>query len=119
MLPQSLLDALFILGLIVVRIILPIALTLALGFWLERKLQPREYAEQAARTQARWQARTSARSKRPAHCWEIKACDPALYKQCPAFLHADLPCWLALQVAGLKTIKCADCELYRPLAIAS
>ncbi len=108
---QEVLAALSILGLFVVRVGAPIAITIAVGIWLEKRLQPQAYAEQAARTQARLEAIRAAQV--PAHCWEIKACDPTKSRGCPAFLRQDLPCWLALQVAGLKIERCAGCDLYR------
>jgi hypothetical protein len=114
MLSQGLSDTLYVLGLVLVRVGLPIAITLAVGIWLERKLQPQEYAEQAARTEARLRARAPTLGKQPAHCWEIKGCDPAAYKKCPAFVRQDLPCWLAFQVAGLKIDRCFGCDLYKP-----
>ncbi len=119
MLLQGLSDALYVLGLVVVRVGLPIAITLAVGIWLEKKLQPQEAAEQAARTQARLQARMPTMTKQPPHCWEIKGCDAAAYKNCPAFVRQDLPCWLALQVAGIKIDRCSTCELYKPQPIAA
>jgi hypothetical protein len=118
-LAQGLTDFLYVLGLVLVRVGLPIAITLAVGIWLERKLQPPEYAEQAARSQARLQARIPALAKQPAHCWEIKRCDPAAYKKCPAFARQDLPCWLALQVTGIKIDRCVICELYKPQPVSA
>jgi hypothetical protein len=119
MLTQGLSDASYVLGLLIVRVGVPLAITLAVGIWLERKLQPQEYAEQAARTQARLQVRMPILAKQPLHCWEIKGCDPAAYSKCPAFARQDLPCWLALQVAGIKIDRCVICELYQPQLVSA
>ncbi len=118
MFSQDVIEALSILGLFVVRFGAPIAITIAVGIWLEKRLHPQAHAEQAHRTQARWQAYLPTRS-RPVHCWEIKGCGPARSGSCPAFQRQDLPCWLALQVAGMKIERCAGCDLYRPQPVSA
>jgi hypothetical protein len=96
------------------RIGLPIVLTLAIGVLLEKKLAPRERAAHPARQSTR-----SAEIIQ-IHCWDIKKCENATRAQCATYQHPELPCWLALQVAGEKVRpECYACAFYKPEKIAA
>lgn len=46
-------------------------------------------------------------------CWVFNNCDEDARKNCPAFIHQPVLCWLArLGVEGSVPAKCADCPLY-------
>ncbi len=46
-------------------------------------------------------------------CWDVKDCDQSMQEQCPAFQHADSPCWLARRHAeGEIPSMCLHCELF-------
>ncbi len=48
------------------------------------------------------------------HCWDVKNCAEADYKQCPAYQHPDQPCWQArLQADGKIPEKCPSCEIFQ------
>jgi hypothetical protein len=42
MLPQPIIDALIVIGMVVVRIGLPVAILFALGYWLRKKMEPKD-----------------------------------------------------------------------------
>lgn len=110
---QEVIDALVILLMFAVRIGVPVALTLVVGYWLEKKLAPSQ------------EMRTRAHTTRSAkiitlHCWDVKKCSSTQRAQCAAFRRPDLPCWLALQVAGDKVRpECYTCAFYKPERIAA
>lgn len=120
MLPEPLVNVLIVLAMFVVRIGVPLAITLALGYWLEKRLPPQEKSEATEMKIER--ARRAAQSPKIIqwHCWDLKRCSPALRAQCAAFQRPDLPCWLALQVAGNQVREeCFTCALYKPQSIAA
>lgn len=48
-------------------------------------------------------------------CWKIKGCPESVRGSCPAYLRADLPCWLAnMQATEDYRLKpdCVACELF-------
>ncbi len=51
MLPQTVIDALIIIGMFVLRIGLPLAILLVLGSWLEKKLNPQEMEQTERRSE--------------------------------------------------------------------
>jgi len=111
---QDVIDTIAILSMFALRIGLPIALTLVVGVWLEKKLAPRERAAHAARQSTR-----SAKIIQ-IHCWDIEKCENATRAQCAAYQRRELPCWLALQVAGEKVRpQCYACAFYKPEKIAA
>ena len=111
---QDVIDTIAILSMFALRIGLPIAPTLAVGVWLEKKLAPRERAAHPARQSTR-----SAKIIQ-IHCWDIGKCASATRAQCAAHQHPDLPCWLALQVAGERVrAECYACAFYKPEKIAA
>ncbi len=118
MLPQPIVDALIVLGMFLLRIGLPIILLFALGYWLQKKMHPQEADKPSQRTAgARLlpfrQSQTTSSSS--THCWDVKHCDLTVRAQCPAYASPDLPCWLALQAAGVKLRdECHTCEWYKP-----
>ena len=91
-----------IVGMFVLRLGMPLLITLAVGYWL-RRLDARWQAEAQARREAAIQARQEASDEPKIEllgaiktcCWEIKGCPETVYIQCPAYHHADLPCWMA------------------------
>ena len=110
---QDVIDTLAILAMFAFRIGLPIVLTLAVGVWLEKKLAPRERVARSAQP---------ARSAKiiQIHCWDIKKCASATRAHCAAHQHPELPCWLALQVAGERVrAECYACAFYKPERMAA
>ncbi len=119
MIPQELAESLIVLALFVLRVGVPIALTLAFGHWLEKKLRPHETTEKP-QVKVELLRRTKASNVIRLHCWDIKRCDGAARAQCAACRHPDLPCWLALQVEGVKVREqCFTCAFYKPQMIAA
>lgn len=47
-------------------------------------------------------------------CWEIKKCPSEVYKNCPAYLSADLPCWeiKGLPLSSLEVKSCSICPVF-------
>ncbi len=112
MLPQELLDTAIVLLGFLVRIAVPIAITLALGYWLEKKLSPAEEKDEVAQVK-----RSTVKNPKiiQLHCWDLKRCPSTQRAACAACQHPDLPCWLALQVAGEEVREqCFTCALYKP-----
>lgn len=47
-------------------------------------------------------------------CWDTKGCAETNYKECPAYLHPDQPCWQArLQAEGKIPEACPSCEIFQ------
>jgi hypothetical protein len=116
---QDVIDTFVVVFMFALRIGGPIVLTLAVGYWLEKKLAPREQVQLAQNAQS---LRKPTRSGKiiQIHCWDIKKCENATRAQCAASQHPDLPCWLALQVAGEKVRpECYACAFYKPERMAA
>jgi len=48
-----------------------------------------------------------------APCWEIRGCDEAVRKSCPAILNFPVPCWdLVPRTCKEKGQVCTECEVY-------
>ena len=45
MFPQPIIDALIVIGMVVVRIGLPVGILFALGYWLRKKMEPKDAAK--------------------------------------------------------------------------
>jgi len=44
-------------------------------------------------------------------CWEARGCVPEAREKCPAYVHKELPCWLAnMQSAGKLKHECLACS---------
>jgi hypothetical protein len=115
MIEQFWIDTFVIVGMFLLRVGVPVALTIALGKWLEKRLKPREVEPEL-------KARIPARSSNiiSLHCWDVKRCDAATRAQCAAFKHAELPCWLALQMeGGAVRPQCFSCAFYKPQSMAA
>jgi len=116
---RTIVDAVVVLFMFVLRIGVPIALTLLVGRWLEKKLAPRE--EGQVETTRRFTTRTTQSGGKiiQVHCWDVKRCAPAKLAQCAAYKRPDLPCWLAIQAEGGKLREeCFTCTFYKPQNIA-
>ncbi len=47
-------------------------------------------------------------------CWDIKNCAETKYKECPAYLQPDQPCWQArLKAEGKIPETCPTCEIFQ------
>src|SRR5512141_18295 len=93
--PSPIEEALGVLGMFVVRVGLPLTITFGIGAWAERKFRLSAQVEETARLA---QAVLARRSKIiPMQCWAIKHCQDST---CPAFMHPELPCWEATEIAG-------------------
>jgi hypothetical protein len=106
-------DTLVILGMFALRLGVPVVLTIAVCHVLDRLSVKR--AEQIG-AQRRANLRATAHEGkvvRQLQCWEIKRCDEATRAACPAYQRPNLPCWLALQLAGCQlSEQCLTCSLY-------
>ena len=114
-----LLQAVIIVGMFVLRLGVPLAITLLLGYWLHR-------------LDARWQAEAQAQQEAiPAQqekgtdpeiemlkvikepCWVVKTCPETVYRQCPAYHHPDIPCWMTrFRAEGIIPAECYRCRLF-------
>ncbi len=103
-------DILVVGYMLIVRIGVPILITLMIGAWLRRLIEDKEDRPRAV-------AHPTNHFK---HCWETGHSQDALDAQAIALARPDLPCWLALQVAGsgLKEA-CYSCPLYTQHAPAA
>ena len=122
---QSVIDAIIIIGMFVLRIGVPLALTIAVGYWLEKKLRPQETSVAQPDVDGRRiipfrNPRTAIGSASGpgqvagAQCWEAKNCAPAVRSECAAFKQPNLPCWLALQASGGNVREeCFACDFYK------
>ena len=126
---ETLMSALIIIGLFLLRLAVPLAITLALAYVLKR-LDARWQAEAEAerQAQARMSAETQPDSSVPLPwvpplltvqdvfgqpCWDIKNCSETAKAACPAFAHPGIPCWQARwQEEGHIPRECYHCELF-------
>jgi hypothetical protein len=97
-------DVLVLIYLFVLRLGVPLIVTLMFGSFLQHWLQQQDAKEAIARRQFETTAPC---------CWETKNCPESVRENCVAYQRPELPCWLALQVAGygLKE-QCYACALY-------
>lgn len=104
-------DILVLAYLFVLRLGVPLLITLMLGSFIQHGLQQQDAKEMRASNQF---------GITGAPCWEKKDCPENVRAHCVAFQRPELPCWLALQVAGygLKE-QCYSCPQYttRPATI--
>lgn len=102
-----------LIGMFALRLGVPILLTVAVCYGLDR-LAARRAAELAARRQAKDSTfKQGAKVVRQLHCWEIKRCEPEVRESCPATQRQNVPCWLALQLAGQPlSDECRFCAMY-------
>jgi hypothetical protein len=103
-------DVLVLIYLFVLRLGVPLIVTLMFGSFLQHWLQQQDAKEAIARRQYDADAPC---------CWETKNCPESVRANCAAYHHPELPCWLALQVAGygLKE-QCYACPLYSTRRVA-
>lgn len=95
-----------VIGLFALRIGVPLLVTLGIGHLISRAY--------SARQQASEQEVVCEGYELGPHCWEIKNCDPAIREACPAYQRPQVPCWLALQVAGRELPEeCFSCEIFK------
>ncbi len=97
-------DVLVVAYLFILRLGVPLLITLMFGSFLQHWLKQQDAKEILA--QQGFQP-----GSKP--CWVVKNCPAETRANCPAYQRPDLPCWLALQVAGygLKE-QCYSCPLY-------
>ncbi len=119
MLPEEMVETIVVIGMFLLRIGVPVAITLALGYWLEKKLRPEEQkSDKIVNIETARRARSSKIIQ--LHCWDVRHCESTQRAQCAAYQHPELPCWLALQVAGDKVHEqCFSCALYKNQNIAA
>ncbi len=116
---SEVLEALIVLFMFVIRIGLPIAVTLAFGLWLEKRLRPQQEPLPDRFRIEPAHALQASKLSGP-HCWDVHHCDASKRALCAATRHPDLPCWLALQVEGIKVREqCFTCGFYKPQALAA
>lgn len=97
-------DALAVVFLFVLRIGVPLMITFLIGAWLQQILREPEGEFESSHQEVQAGPR----------CWELKSCPEAKRAQCAAARRPDLPCWLALQVAGSGlTSDCYGCPLFK------
>ena len=109
-----------VIGMFILRLGVPLAITLAVGYWLRRldaKWQAEALARKAEATliEEEKQAEPNIEMFRiiDQPCWVLKDCAEDNYLRCPAYKHADLPCWLArLRTEGRLPQPCYQCELF-------
>jgi hypothetical protein len=109
-------QALIILGMFLVRLVVPMAIVLGVGYWL-RRLDNRWQAEAVAEWETRrtqpepLQSKFLERLNQP--CWQIKGCDPAVRATCPAAQQPKLECWLARRGhEGRLPESCYQCHIF-------
>lgn len=97
-------DVLVLVYLFTLRLGVPLIITLMFGSFLQHWLSQQDAKEMIGQQQFETTAPC---------CWETKNCPEAVRENCAAHQHPELPCWLALQVAGygLKE-QCYACPLY-------
>ena len=102
-----------LIGMFALRLGVPVLLTVLVCYGLDR-LAARRAAQLASRRQAKEaSSKQSPRVVRQLHCWEIKRCDSETREACPASQRQNLPCWLALQLAGQPlSAECRSCAMY-------
>jgi len=108
-----LIDVGILIGMFALRMGVPVLLTVLVCLGLDR-LSTRRAAQLASQRQARQaSSKQCARAVRQLHCWEIKRCEPETREACPANQRQNLPCWLALQLAGQAlSDECRSCAMY-------
>lgn len=106
-------DTLVIVGMFALRLGVPVLLTIAICHVLDR-LSVKRAAQIGAQRQARLRAAPhEGKLVRQLQCWEIKRCEEATRAECPAYKRPNLPCWLALQLAGCQlSDECKSCSMY-------
>lgn len=105
--------AMVLIGIFVLRLGVPILITGAVVYGLHK-------------LDARWEAEAQATLKQPSPeaavvlrpvevpCWVLRKCPEQRYSTCPAYLHSELPCWLARrQAEGILPHKCVQCTEFR------
>jgi hypothetical protein len=106
-------DTVVILAMFALRLGVPFAATLLICFALNRVSANRAAALAKKRGEQQKAAGQAARLVRQLHCWEIKRCDPETRPSCPAYQRQNVPCWLAIQLAGQQlSDECLTCSLY-------
>lgn len=101
-------DTAIIIGLFFLRIGIPVMVTVAIGELISRSMAAREDASDSEQAVA-----GSDGYQLSPRCWDVVNCDPAVRRNCPAYLRPQVPCWLALQLAGRELPeKCFSCEIF-------
>ncbi len=99
-------DVLVIAYMFVLRIGVPLIITLMLGAWLKRLLEKEDAEEQP-------QSAVTPVGSNGKHCWATSKTPETEQAKAIAATRPDLPCWLALQVAGSGLREaCYNCPLY-------
>lgn len=107
-----LVQAALILGMFVLRLVVPLAITLAIGYWL-RRLDAKWQAEAQVRRDATVESEIRLLRVIKEPCWVTKACPEAIYPHCPAYHDPDIPCWLArFRAGGSIPAACYRCPLF-------
>jgi len=108
---QTIQDIIVIAGMFFLRIGLPLLVVIGIGYLIQRWLEPKAVHEQfegMVRT-AQENVAVGAASQ---PCWDVKNCSPELRAECAAFMHTDIPCWLARQIAGQSLPEgCSACAV--------
>jgi len=108
---QTIQDIIVIAGMFFLRIGLPLLVVIGIGYLIQRWLEPKAVHEQfegMVRT-AQENVAVGAASQ---PCWDVKNCSPELRAECAAFMHTDIPCWLARQIAGQPLPEgCSTCAV--------
>lgn len=106
-------ETMILLAMFAVRLGIPVAGTILICYVLNR-LSERRAAQLAQERKLRRKALGQAQPVvRALHCWEIKRCDEEKRDACPAHQRENLPCWLALQLAGVPlSAECHTCAMY-------
>lgn len=109
-------QASIILGMFLVRLVVPMAIVMLVGYWL-RRLDNRWQAEAMAEWEARrtqpepLQSKFLERLNQP--CWQIKGCDETTRTHCAASQQPHLPCWLARRSSeGRLPETCFQCQIF-------
>jgi hypothetical protein len=112
------LEAIILIGLFALRIAIPLIVTLGIGELISRRYSARQRAAEAVQEEVVCEG-----YELGPRCWEIKNCDPTTRETCPAYLRPQIPCWLALQVAGRGLPEeCFACEAFnhtQPVTVGS
>jgi biopolymer transport protein ExbB/TolQ len=106
-------DVMTMVAMFALRLGVPLVGTIVICRVLDR-LSVRRAAQLAQERKLRQKAVAQAQQAvRTLHCWEIKRCDPETRDACPAHQRQNLPCWLALQLAGVQlSAECHSCAMY-------
>jgi hypothetical protein len=108
---QTIQDIIVIGGMFFLRVGLPLLVVMGIGYLIQRWLEPKAVQEQfEGMVQTAQENAAVGAASQP--CWEVKNCSPELRAECPAFEQADVPCWLARQIAGQPLPKgCTTCAV--------